>query len=255
MKNCSGSVYLAAQEANPFGSLIALYVVAENEKLGVRVKLAGEGHLDEGTGQVSTTFQNTPQVPFEELDVKLFGGQRGLALNAALLRLLHEHGLLRAVVGRTGLDRRARAGELRSRRPSRSAPASAALPARPARWRSRPPSRPASTQPAGRRLHRLSAERSRTRTQTSRCRRSRCTCPAAWPRCSPRVTPCPEAQAAATSCGPDSLIGHSTAIAGLGSEPFSLPRQRLPDRPLRRRPLRPLGRHAGRSRARSTSAM
>ena len=73
----TGSVYLAAQEANPFHSLIALYILAENEKLGLRVKLAGEGKLDGQTGQVSTSFSDTPQVPFEELDVKLFGGPRG----------------------------------------------------------------------------------------------------------------------------------------------------------------------------------
>ena len=73
----TGSVYLAEQEHNPFGSLIALYIVAESEKLGLHVKLAGEGHLDENTGQVSTTFTNTPQVPFEELELELFGGPRG----------------------------------------------------------------------------------------------------------------------------------------------------------------------------------
>jgi hypothetical protein len=73
----SGSVYLAEQDRNPFGSLIALYIVAESEKLGLHVKLAGEGHLDESTGQVSTTFTNTPQVPFEELQLELFGGPRG----------------------------------------------------------------------------------------------------------------------------------------------------------------------------------
>ncbi len=63
----SGWAYLAAQEANPFHSLIAIYIVAESEKLGLRVKLAGEGKLDEQTGQITTSFTDTPQVPFEEL--------------------------------------------------------------------------------------------------------------------------------------------------------------------------------------------
>jgi hypothetical protein len=79
-----GSVYLAEQDHNPFGSLIAMYIVAESEKLGLTVKLAGEGHLEEGTGRLTTTFANTPQVPFEELDLELFGGIRGPLTTPAL---------------------------------------------------------------------------------------------------------------------------------------------------------------------------
>jgi hypothetical protein len=55
---------------------VALYLVAEDPVSGVLVKLAGEGHLDEGSLRISTTFKNTPQVPFEELQIKLFGGPR-----------------------------------------------------------------------------------------------------------------------------------------------------------------------------------
>jgi len=80
----TGSVYLAEQDSNPFGSLIALYLVAESEKLGLHVKLAGEGHLEESTGQVSATFTDTPQVPFEELQLELFGGPRGSLATPAL---------------------------------------------------------------------------------------------------------------------------------------------------------------------------
>jgi hypothetical protein len=71
-----GSVFLASQEANPFGSLIALYLVAEDPVSGVLVKLAGRGELNESTLRVATTFSNTPQVPFEELKIDLFGGPR-----------------------------------------------------------------------------------------------------------------------------------------------------------------------------------
>ena len=71
-----GAVYLAAQDANPFGSLIALYVYAEDPTAGVVVKLAGEVKLDESTGQVVTVFPNTPQVPFEEARLHFFGGSR-----------------------------------------------------------------------------------------------------------------------------------------------------------------------------------
>jgi len=77
-----GSVYLASPAPNgeagrnPFNSLVALYIVAQDPESGVLVKLAGEGHIDEGTLQISTTFKNAPQVPFEELRLDLFGGPR-----------------------------------------------------------------------------------------------------------------------------------------------------------------------------------
>jgi hypothetical protein len=77
-----GAAYLASPAPNgeagrnPFGSLVALYIVAEDPVSGVLVKLAGEGELNEGTLRVSTTFTNTPQVPFEDLKIELFGGPK-----------------------------------------------------------------------------------------------------------------------------------------------------------------------------------
>ena len=56
-----GAVYLASPAPNgeagrnPFDSLVALYIVAEDPVSGVLVKLAGEGHIDEGTLRISTT--------------------------------------------------------------------------------------------------------------------------------------------------------------------------------------------------------
>ena len=72
----TGAVYLATQDQNPFGSLVALYLQAENPREGVNVKLAGEVKLDEQTGQITTTFPNSPDVPLEEADIHFFGGER-----------------------------------------------------------------------------------------------------------------------------------------------------------------------------------
>jgi len=76
-----GSVYLAAQGDNPFGSLLALYVVIKDPQLGVLVKQAGEVKADPQTGQLLTRFgeragEEIPQLPFSSLRVHLRAGAR-----------------------------------------------------------------------------------------------------------------------------------------------------------------------------------
>lgn len=71
-----GAVYLADQNANPFGSLLALYIVAEAPKSGIVIKFAGNVSLDPVSGQLVSTFDNTPPLPFEELKLHFFGSAR-----------------------------------------------------------------------------------------------------------------------------------------------------------------------------------
>lgn len=83
-----GAVYLASQGANPFGSLVAMYMMVEDPVSGSTIKLAGEVRLCESAGQVYsgftcqapgqivTTFKNTPDLPFEDLELHFFGGER-----------------------------------------------------------------------------------------------------------------------------------------------------------------------------------
>jgi hypothetical protein len=79
-----GAVYLASQDDNPFGSLIALYIVAENKEYGVLVKVAGQVTPDPVTGQLVTTFDETPQLPFSDLKLSFFGTARAPLSTPAL---------------------------------------------------------------------------------------------------------------------------------------------------------------------------
>jgi hypothetical protein len=77
----TGSVYLAQQEENPFESLLAIYLVAEGS--GVVIKLAGHVEANPATGQLTTTFDENPQLPFSELKLRFFGGPRAALMTPA----------------------------------------------------------------------------------------------------------------------------------------------------------------------------
>jgi uncharacterized repeat protein (TIGR01451 family) len=70
-----GSVFLAEQTNNPFGSLIAVYLVAEAEG-GIVVKVPGHITLNAASGQLTATFKENPPLPFSDLRLELFGGPR-----------------------------------------------------------------------------------------------------------------------------------------------------------------------------------
>ncbi|MBS1878873.1 MAG: hypothetical protein JST31_05125 [Actinobacteria bacterium] len=72
-----GSIYLADQGANPFGSLVALYVVLENPRYGIRVKLPAKVELDPVSGQITTVFDDSPQQPVAGLTLRFRGGGPG----------------------------------------------------------------------------------------------------------------------------------------------------------------------------------
>jgi hypothetical protein len=77
-----GEVYLAAPQnfaglpENPFSSLVALYLVAEEPVAGVLVKLPGKVVPNPVTGQLVSTFENTPALPFSDLKLEFFGTDR-----------------------------------------------------------------------------------------------------------------------------------------------------------------------------------
>jgi hypothetical protein len=78
-----GSLFLAqpddpaaAGHENPFDTLIGLYMVARIRERGIIVKVAGKVVPDPMTGQLVTTFDGIPQLPFSSFSLKFREGQR-----------------------------------------------------------------------------------------------------------------------------------------------------------------------------------
>jgi hypothetical protein len=71
-----GSVYLASPHDNPFNSLLALYIVAKAPVRGVLVKQAGLVQADSTTGQLTTTFDHLPPLPYSSFELNLREGPR-----------------------------------------------------------------------------------------------------------------------------------------------------------------------------------
>jgi hypothetical protein len=74
-----GHIYQAEQYANPHGSLLSFYTVAQGD--GVTVKLAAKVLADPDTGQLSTVFADNPQLPFDHFKLHFWGGPRAALVN------------------------------------------------------------------------------------------------------------------------------------------------------------------------------
>ncbi len=73
----TGEVYLAAQNENPYHSLLGGYIVVDDKATGTLVKIAGRLETNPSTGQITGVFTENPQLPFSDLKLHFFGGVRG----------------------------------------------------------------------------------------------------------------------------------------------------------------------------------
>ncbi len=73
-KVLTGNIFIAKPFENPFDSLLGLYIVVKDPQRGIIVKLAGRIEPNPVTGQLVTTFDENPQVPFSRFTLKLRQG-------------------------------------------------------------------------------------------------------------------------------------------------------------------------------------
>lgn len=76
-----GQIYVAKQNDNPFDNFLSLYLVIQEPKRGLLLKLPGKVDLDPVTGQIKTTFDDLPQFPVSNMKLAFKGGVRAALVN------------------------------------------------------------------------------------------------------------------------------------------------------------------------------
>ena len=75
-KTVEGFIYVAKQVDNPFHNFISVYLVIQDSDLGLLVKVPGKIDLDSNTGQITSTFDELPQLPVSDMQMTFKGGVR-----------------------------------------------------------------------------------------------------------------------------------------------------------------------------------
>jgi hypothetical protein len=222
-----GGVYLAKQEANPFGSLYAMYLIAQDPVSKVTVKLSGRIDVNPTNGQISTTFVDTPEVPFEELTIHLFGGPRASLSTPALCGTYATGSTFGAWSGASAAAQIVKTVENPETHAHEIVPSSGFAITSGAEGSGC--ANPLPLAPG------FSAGSTNTQAggftgfETTISHRDSDAAPTSLTMKLPpglaamisSVEQCGEAQANAGTCGPGSLIGEATAVAGLGGDPFT----------------------------------
>jgi hypothetical protein len=71
-----GAVYLAEPYHNPYGPLLAVYLVAKSAQRGIAVRASGKLVPSPDDGTITATFEGLPQLPYTDLEVNFRNGQR-----------------------------------------------------------------------------------------------------------------------------------------------------------------------------------
>jgi hypothetical protein len=208
----TGSVYLGSQDTNPFASPLVLYVVAYDPVSGVRVKLAGEVRIT-ATGQLISVFKNTPPVPFETLKLHLENGPRASQATPPYCRPYVTKASFTKSTGGEPVERS-------STFTPESGPEGTAcqsggpLPFAPGFVAGSTNNHAGAFSPFTLTIKKPDADQPLKAIEVH--------LPAGAAAILASTTPCPNEQAEKDECSEASLVGHSTASAGLGSNPVTL---------------------------------
>jgi hypothetical protein len=200
-----GSVYLAAQNENPFHSLLAGYIVIDDPATGVVVKVPGQFEPDPSTGQITAVFKDSPQFQLSDLRLHFFGGPRApLVTPGNCGTFTTTSDLMPWSAPDSGPDAT----------PSSSFPVDSGCVTGFA-----PSFSAGSVNPQAGAFSALTVTVSRS-DQDQNLSGVTVTTPPGLLGLLKSVERCPEPQASQGTCGPNSLIGHTTVAAGAGPNPF-----------------------------------
>ena len=206
-----GAVYLARQDENPFGSLVAMYIVAQDPVSGTLVKLPGSVQLDESSGRVVATFENTPQLPFEELELHFFGGERAPLGTPALCGSYTTEAAFTPWSGDATVHP---ASTFDVTSGPNGKPCSDPLPFAPSLTAGTTSIQAGGFSPFSMTMSREDGNQNLQAIELKM--------PPGMSGTLSTVKLCGEAQADAGTCGPESLVGETTVSVGLGGDPFSV---------------------------------
>jgi hypothetical protein len=206
-----GEAYLASQNANPFGSLVALYIVAQDPVSGTLVKVAGEVKPDPVTGQLVSTFKDTPQLPFEDLRLHFFGGSRAPLSTPALCGSYTTQASIAPWSGNSPAEP---SSELQIVSGPNGSACMSPLPFSPSLTAGTTSIQAGGFSPFTMTMSRPDGSQNLQAIKLKM--------PPGLLGTLASVKLCPEAQANAGTCGPESLIGHTTVSVGVGGNPYSV---------------------------------
>ncbi len=206
-----GAAYLAAQDANPFGSLVALYVVAQDPVSGTIVKLAGEVVPDPVTGQLVSTFKNTPQLPFETFELHFFGGDRAPLSTPNLCGAYTTNASIEPWTQTNGVDSNSTFNVISG---PNGTPCASPLPFSPSLTAGTTSIQAGGFSPFTMTMSRPDGSQN--------LQAIKLTMPPGLLGTLSTVKLCKEPQADEGTCGPESLIGHTTVSVGVGGDPYTV---------------------------------